>query len=124
MDRPENKLNTHQTFQGVRMNVVSTDPSGVVNADTIFEFTQEGTTVSATYRGGGVEIGFLVGAYEDNRLSFRYVQREVDGKLDGGHSECDVELADDGRLRVIEHFQWESRDKSGTNVFEQVERCG
>jgi len=26
----------------------------------------------------------------------------------------------DGRIRLLEHFQWESREGSGTNTFEEV----
>ena len=43
------------------MRVVSTAEVGVVEGDTLFTFTQEGSVVSAHYSGGRVRLGYLVG---------------------------------------------------------------
>jgi len=39
----------------------------------------------------------------------------------GGRSDCEIGALPDGRLRLVERFQWESRDGSGTNVLEEVD---
>jgi hypothetical protein len=55
------------------------------------------------------------------RLEWRYAQVGGSGALDGGHALCELELLADGRMRLIEHFSWESRSGTGTNVLEQVD---
>lgn len=108
------------SLDGIRMNVVSTDSIGVVNSETIFTFTQEGSIVSAHYAGGKVCIGYLVGAISSEALSFRYAQIDTDGHLDGGQSTCEISRTPEGRVRLVEHFRWQSRAGSGTNVFEEI----
>ena len=40
--------------------------------------------------------------------------------LDGGSSTCELLRDDQGRVNVVEHFQWESREGSGTNVIREL----
>ena len=103
-----------------RMHVVSTDQNGEVNIDTIFEFEQNGNIVSARYAGGKIRIGYLVGKINENNLEFRYAQANIHDHLDGGQSNCEIKMADNGKLQLIEHFQWSSREGSGTNVYEEL----
>jgi hypothetical protein len=41
-------------------------------------------------------------------------------EVHAGRSTCDVMLRGDGRLRIVEHFQWSTREGSGTNVFDEL----
>ena len=107
-------------LDGVRMIVVQTAESGIVNRETVFTFQQTGDLVSVHYAGGGVASGYLVGRMDGERLEFRYCQADLSGGLDGGRSDCTLERLDDGRLRLIERFEWASRPGAGENVFEQV----
>jgi uncharacterized protein DUF6196 len=108
------------SLHGVRMRAVVTGGAGEANADTLFTFAQQESTVSALYAGGTVRLGYLVGTLKSDRLEFRYAQVDRDGHVDGGHSVCDIARLADGRVRLVEHFQWESRVGSGTNVLEEV----
>ena len=108
------------SFSGVRMRVVSTSEYGEVNTETLFEFTQDDSTVSARYAGGNVRLGYLVGATSAEGLRFRYAQVDNHGVIDGGYSTCEVGRTIDGRLQLIEHFNWDSREGSGTNIFEEI----
>lgn len=104
----------------LRMNVISTAKEGVVNADTIFEFNQKDSIVTAGYSGGKIHQGYLVGKISDNKLFFRYAQIDKSGNLDGGNSTCDIQKTALGKIQLIEHFNWESREGSGTNIFEEI----
>ena len=108
------------SLDGKRMHVTKTAGIGVVNSDTYFDFKQEGSTVTASYSGGGIETAYLVGKLIDNNFEFRYAQLQTDGNLDGGHSNCEVNVLQDGRTQIVEHFQWESREGTGTNIIEEV----
>lgn len=108
------------SLNNCRMHVAQTAAGGVVNAETFFVFSQDGEVVSAQYSGGGIRLGYLVGLLKGNQLKFRYTQLQTDGCLDGGSSNCEIERLADGRIRLLEHFQWESREGSGTNIFLEV----
>jgi len=107
-------------LDGIRANASVTAPGGVVNHETIFVFRQEGRIVEAIYAGGQVLRGFLIGVIEGDRMRMQYCQLDIDGRFDGGQSTCDLERTDDGRIRIVEHFEWASREGNGTNVIEQL----
>jgi hypothetical protein len=109
-----------ESLDGLQMRAVATAEGGEVSADTLFTFAQIGNTVSAQYVGGTVRLGYLVGTLAAEELRCRYVQIDHTGRVDSGSSVCDVSLLPDGRIQLHEHFQWESRDGSGTNVLEEI----
>jgi len=100
--------------------VSATDDLGVVDPETRLTFRQNGARVLARYGGGRVRRGVLVGGIDGAVLTFRYLQVEDSGEIHGGRSTCDVRRTPEGRLRVVEHFRWTTRDGSGTNVFDEV----
>ena len=108
------------TLNEIRMRVVRTAEIGVVNAETLFTFKQSGSIVSAEYAGGKVQMGYLIGVISSDILRFRYVQLDKEGRLDGGTSNCEISRTESGRIRLVEHFEWESREGAGINIFEQV----
>ena len=112
------------SLDGIRMRVVSTAEGGEVNSETLFEFAQDGSVVSARYAGGKVQLGYLVGTISAEILSFRYAQVDYNGRLDGGYSTCEIGRMADGRLRLAEHFKWDSREGSGTNIYEEIDLDG
>ena len=109
------------SLNGVRMRVVSTAEGGEVNIETLFEFTQDGSVVSARYAGGTVRLGYLIGTMSADVLHFRYAQVDNSGRLDGGHSTCEIGRMTNGTIQLSEHFVWDSREGSGTNIFEEID---
>lgn len=108
-------------LNGVQMYVSATAERGVVGSDTVLHFVQKGSRVFARYAGGAVERGCLVGTLSGVELVFRYVQREASGEVHAGRSVCTVSHGPEGRLRIVEHFQWSTREGAGTNVFDQLQ---
>lgn len=113
-------METPISLDGIQMRVVSTADTGTANAKTLFRFTQVGEVVSASYSGGEVRLGYLVGVISPEGLRFRYVQLDMEGRLDGGYSTCEISRTHDGRIRLTKHFNWDAREGSGTNVFEEL----
>jgi hypothetical protein len=107
-------------LDGAVMYVISTDDRGVVDAKTRLYFTQKGSRVFARYAGGLVKRGCLVGTISESELVFRYTQLEESSQIHGGRSICEVHWSEETGLRVIEHFTWNSRTGSGTNIFAEV----
>jgi hypothetical protein len=107
-------------LDGIRANAPVTAEGGVVGDETIFIFRQDAKVVEAIYAGGQILRGFLVGVIEGDTLRMQYTQLDIDGRLDGGHSTCNLERTDDDRIRIVEHFEWTTREGHGTNVIEQL----
>lgn len=108
------------SLNGRRMHVVQTAATGVVDAQTHFDFSQRGSTVTAHYTGGAIEHGYLVGRLDGKNLQFQYTQLQYDGRLDGGVSHCTLSPADGDLLRLTEHFDWASRPSQGINVWQEL----
>lgn len=107
-------------LNGVRMTVSSAGAHSAVSAATILTFEQQGNVVSARYRGGEIVDGYLIGYVAGQSLHFRYVQADRNGRLDTGVSEGMLDRLADGRLRLVEHYQWLTRPERGTNTFEEI----
>jgi len=102
------------------MNVIETAENGVVNKDTIFYFTQKDNYVEAKYSGGKIKNGFLVGLIKENNFKFSYCQLQTDGILDNGSSSSELTVSSEGKIRLIERFEWKSRPgEIGVNIFEE-----
>jgi hypothetical protein len=106
-------------LDGLNMYVSATDAIGVVDRDTCLRFRQRGVRVWARYAGGRVARGWLVGRWDGDALRFRYAQVE-DGRIHAGSSVCDAVRLPRGRLRLVEHFAWRTRQGSGVNHFDQA----
>ena len=107
-------------LDGLEMYVSSTAESGVVGLATRLRLTQRGSRVVGKYQGGSVLRGCLVGAVNGDRLTFRYLQLETPHAFHAGSSVCEIQERPDGRIRLIEHFVWRTRNGSGTNVFDET----
>jgi hypothetical protein len=88
------------------MNVIKTAQNGVMNDLTIFTFSQTDNVVSATYCGGEILKGYLVGTVDNDELFFCYCKLQTNGKMDNGQSECDIAIGENQKIKLIERFEW------------------
>jgi len=100
---------------------VENSGSGEVSGDTVFEFEQDGDRLYASYAGGDVVDGHLVGTFDGEQWDIRYAQINSADETATGHSVGTVALLDDGRVRVEDEWEWESREGSGRSVLEEIE---
>ena len=108
------------SFDGKTFRVTNTAPNGLVNDKTIFYFQHIGNLITATYKGGRVKTGFLIGKLHEGKLEFQYSQMHDDESLNGGYSVCEIQFTEDGRIKLVEHFEWSDGQK-GTNILEELE---
>lgn len=102
------------------MYVSSTANRGVVGTETQLHLIQRGCRVVGKYTGGRIRRDCLVGRITGSTLRWRYLQREISGELHAGRALCELIVHPDGRARIVEHFRWETREGSGTNVFDEL----
>ncbi len=100
---------------------VNTD-NGEVSDVTRFHYRQDGARLWASYSGGSVITGHLLGhVNEDDSLEFVYHHINVDGELMAGRCCSTPTIESDGRLVMNESWQWMTGDQSaGTSQVEEV----
>lgn len=114
-------MTTDISFDGRTLVGVSNDEAGDVGTDTRFRFEQTGDRIHAEYAGGDVVEGHLLGTVEGTRWEIRYTQIDAAGETASGRSVGEVSVLDDGRLRVEDEWEWESKAGRGESVLEEVE---
>lgn len=92
---------------------------GQVTPGTEFRFRQSGDMIWGRYSGGGIRMGFFVGTSDGATLRFRYTQLDTLGDTASGSSVDRIEALPDGRVRLHETWEWDSRDGAGTSVLEE-----
>ncbi|MEU6290593.1 hypothetical protein ACWEDZ_13570 [Streptomyces sp. NPDC005047] len=109
-----------RSLDGLVLAPVADQAPGQVGTRTRFSYHERDGAVWADYAGGDVVRGHLVGTRAGDRLDFRYVQLRTDGSTASGHCVSTVVELPDGRVRLEESWEWESRPGRGTSVVEQV----
>ena len=109
-------------YDGRIFRPVINSPNGQVTGQTEFYYRQQGNLLSATYSGGGISHGQMLGLVEDDgSLRFHYHHLTDRGELRSGVCASTPEQLPDGRLRLHECWEWTSGDRSaGTSVVEEV----
>lgn len=113
-----------RSLDGLVLAPVAEQAPGQVGTRTRFTYHERDGVIWAEYAGGDVVRGHLVGTRRGDRLDFRYVQLKADGSTACGHCVSAVVGLPDGRVRLEETWEWESREGAGTSVVEQVPRAG
>ncbi len=102
--------------------VVQNVSNGETSEDTIFKYQQEGNIVTASYQGGKIAKGQLIGVVDQNGcIDMRYQQINDKGKIMTGKCFSKPEILLDGTLRLHEKWQWTSGDYSkGNSLIEEI----
>ncbi|TDL65203.1 n-acetylglutamate synthase [Rhodococcus qingshengii] len=103
------------------VSIENTD-NGEVSSKTIFDYTQEGNIISATYSGGEIVKGTLIGVIKDDGcLEFRYNHVNNKNEIRGGQCISTPEILPDGRLRFYENWKWlDSEATEGNSIIEEI----
>ena len=101
---------------------VSNTENGEITNQTLFKYCQKEQSVWASYSGGNIERGTLIGKFtEQNRIYFTYQHLNIDGEIRIGECKSTLEMLTDGRLRMKESWQWLNGDMSkGYSVIEEI----
>jgi hypothetical protein len=108
------------SLEGRMFRVAQMGEAGEAGAATVFEYHEQRDLVWARYHGGRVRLGFLVGTRSGDRLDFRYSQLNESGETSNGRCTTTISKLPDGRLRLDEAWEWESRGGAGTSAAEEV----
>jgi hypothetical protein len=114
----ENMIN----YNGRKFVSIENSANGEVSAKTFFEYKQEGNIISASYRGGHIIKGTLIGIVEeDSCLEFRYNHVNSKNEIRGGKCVSTPEILSDGRIRLYENWKWlDAESTEGNSIIEEV----
>ncbi|MGK0698634.1 n-acetylglutamate synthase [Priestia flexa] len=101
---------------------VENTANGEVSSHTTFRYEQEGKIIHATYEGGDILYGTLVGTIDEKScLTFRYQHVNKAYEIRGGTCFSTPEVLRDGRIRLHEDWQWLDTDKTkGQSIIEEL----
>ncbi|MTW87949.1 n-acetylglutamate synthase [Virgibacillus dakarensis] len=101
---------------------VDNTANGEVSSKTTFRYKQEGNIISATYSGGEIVKGLLIGIVnEDGCLEFRYNHVNIKNEIRGGECVSNPEILANGRIRLYEKWKWlDAEETEGNSIIEEV----
>jgi len=96
--------------------------NGETSAETIFEYQQSGNLLTAYYEGGKIVKGHLIGLVdEEGNIEMRYHQVNAAGELMTGKCYSIPEVMENGKIRLLETWEWTSGDGSkGNSIIEEI----
>lgn len=101
---------------------VSNTENGETSAETLFHYIQKGNVLTASYSGGKIKSGHLIGIVAENgTIDMRYHQVNDQGELMTGICSSVPEILPNGKIRLHETWQWTSGDLTcGNSIIEEI----
>ncbi|WP_298512184.1 hypothetical protein [uncultured Kordia sp.] len=94
--------------------ITTENKNGLSSNETIFQYYQEGTIITGTYKGGEIKEGFVVGKQvAENRIELLFQCITTSGDLKAGASKGIISKAADGKLLLNFDWHWLNGDLSG-----------
>ena len=101
---------------------ISSSANGDAGEETLFHYQQQSFLVSATYSGGAVLFGHLIGLVNAEgimEISYHHINDE--GEVRTGISVSRPEVLPNGKIRLHERWRWTNGDGSeGESLLEEV----
>ena len=100
----------------------SNTENGEVSSQTYFQYSQENNILTATYSGGEIVEGRLIGVVsKDGELHFRYSHVNTSNELRGGECHSTPEILHNNKIRLHESWRWHDQEQTkGSSVIEEV----
>lgn len=109
-------------YNGRNFVSIENTENGEVSSQTFFKYKQEGHIISATYSGGEIVQGILIGIVkEDGSLEFRYNHVNRKDEIRGGKCVSTPKIMPDGRIKLYENWKWlDAEATEGSSIIEEV----
>ncbi len=113
---------SHINYNNRKFRPQTSSANSQVSSHTIFHYQQQDNILWATYQGGAIERGHLIGLVaSDGTIEMRYHHIDNQGQLRTGVCRSQPELLNNGKLLLHESWQWTSGDSSkGVSVLEEI----
>ncbi|MEV6866479.1 hypothetical protein AB0M44_36485 [Streptosporangium subroseum] len=112
----DNDLLNDRRFVMVSSTASAVDPDG----PTEFAYRESGGIIWGDYTGDTVVHGHFVGTRDGDRIELTYVHLTKNGDRAGGQSSSRIETLPDGRLNLVEEFQFAGDDTAHVSVCTEI----
>ena len=101
---------------------ISNSENGEVSEGMIFHYHQTGNILTCDYNGENIVNGHLLGLVDESgNIQMSYHQVNQNGELMTGTCNSKAKLLDNGKIQLLEEWQWTSGDKSkGKSILEEI----
>jgi len=109
-------------YNNKKFKAVSNTENGETSAATIFHYKQDGVILHAEYAGGEIKNGHLIGIVSfEGKIDMHYHHLNTKNEFKTGICQSCPEIMENGKIRLHEHWQWTSGDKSsGNSILEEI----
>lgn len=109
-------------YNNKKFKPISNTENGEISVETIFHYKQKGNLLTCEYSGGKILKGHLIGLVdEDGLINMRYHQVNKQNELMTGICKSKPEIMPNGKIRLVEEWQWTSGDLSnGSSVLQEI----
>ncbi len=96
-----------------KFSIQSNTENGEVSGETIFSYEQSDDIISASYQGGEIIKGNLIGKIiDDMYFEFVYHHINLKGEIMTGKCHSIPDVLDTGKIILKENWQWTCKDNS------------
>lgn len=115
-------MNRNSLYDNKVFKPISNSANSETNDETFFYYKQKGNVITATYSGGKVKSGHLIGIVDEKgNIDMRYHQVNIYDEIMTGVCKSILEILPNGKLRLHEIWQWTSGDHSeGKSIIEEI----
>ena len=109
-------------YHNKKFKSIENSESGEVSAETIFEYFQKDNILWATYSGGSILLGNIIGTVDqDGKIEMRYQHLSSDGTFKTGKCNCSPEILPNKKIRLHESWEWSSGIiGKGKSIIEEI----
>ena len=109
-------------YHNKKFRAVSNSENGEVSSDMIFHYKQSDHILTCEYSGGEILQVQLIGLVDNEGIiDMRYHQVNRKGELMSGVCRSVPEMMENGKIRLVENWQWTSGDRSkGQSILEEI----
>lgn len=108
-------------FNNKLFKLVLNSDNGTVTQDTVFEYKQDGSLVTADYYGGSVKYGKIIAFLEEATLNMLYQCLTTQNELKAGKAAAQIELDKNGKMNLYVDWEWlEGGEIKGKSVYIEI----
>jgi len=97
--------------------------NGKADAETIFEYKQNGNLVTADYYGGTIKYGKIIALLEDNELSMLYQCLTVANELKAGKATAKISVSENEKMKLYLDWEWlTDGNEKGKSEYIEIEK--
>jgi len=103
--------------------LVQNSEKGQVDSETLFEYKQINSRVTAIYSGGSISYGTIIGHLKGAELSLLYQYLTNTQQLKAGEAIAHVSTTSTGKLKLSLNWQWLNGEKEkGTSEYIEIDK--